>query len=83
MLVSIDTWAQEGVRVRAFRGPRSGRVGTVVSVPFFGTWMDGKLVAQVSVDYDDSGGAPPLRTFVFCLVPLDAVTLLGEVADDD
>lgn len=79
MPVSIDTWAQKGLRVRAWRGARKGRIGTVVSVPFFGTWTDGTLAAQVTVDYDGSD-APPLRTWVKFLQPLDAVTALGELS---
>ena len=79
MPAMIDIWAQKGVRVRAFRGARKGRVGTVVSHPSFASWMDGKMVAQVDVDYDGSD-CPPLKTFVFCLEPLSAVELLGELA---
>ena len=79
MPVTIDTWAQKGVRVRAWRSARKGRIGTVVSHPSFATYTSDRLEAQIRVKYD-GGDAPPLWTFVFCLEPLSAVELLGELA---
>lgn len=73
------TGIRAGTRVWAIRGPRQGRAGTVVSAPYYGTWFDGTIQGQVSVDYDDSD-APPLKTWLSCLEPLSAVELLGEIA---
>lgn len=70
-----------GARVRAFRGARKGRAGTVVSALYYGTWFDGQIQGQVDVDYDDSG-VPPLKTWLFCLELLSAVDQLGELLND-
>ena len=68
-----------GIRVRAFRGARQGRSGTVVSDPSYGSWYDGSVRGQVDVDYD---GWSTKTTFMLCLEPLPAVVQLAELLDD-